>query len=232
MKKLAIVPAYNESDNIYNVVKSILLSNPSVDVLVVDDGSSDNTYDEAIKAGAKVIKLPYNLGIGGAVQTGYLYALYNSYDIAVQIDGDGQHNPKDLNNLVEQLLKENLDMVIGSRFIDKTSFKSSTMRNIGIKYFSFVVSHLCKKGFYDTTSGYRVINKKAIKLFAEYYPKDYPEVETILYANRKGLKINEVPVNMSRRKGGKSSITPVKSIYYMIKVTLALVLQPKLKEVI
>ncbi len=221
MKCLIIIPAYNEEKNIYDVITSIRNNNVFADVIVVNDGSKDNTYFEAKKAGAEVINLNENLGIGGAVQTGYIYALNKGYDVAVQIDGDGQHDPKDLENLVKQMEKGNFDMIIGSRFVEKNNYIPSTFRSMGIKYFSKLVSLLCGSNYYDTTSGYRLINKKAIELFAKYYPKDYPEVETIVYAYKNGLKVKEIGVNMRQRYEGKSSITPLKSIYYMIKVTLS-----------
>lgn len=221
MKTLIIVPAYNEEKSIYNVVTSIKFNIPWADVVVINDGSKDNTYLEAKKAGAKVINLIENLGIGGAVQSGYIYALKKEYDIAVQVDGDGQHNPADLNLLLREIEKGNTDMVIGSRFVEETGYKASAFRNIGIKYFSNLVSKLCGKSYYDTTSGYRLVNKKGIELFSSYYPKDYPEVETIVYACKKGLNVKEVKVNMNEREAGKSSITPIRAIYYMAKVTMS-----------
>lgn len=232
MKCLAIIPAYNEEKNIYKVVRNIKDSNLEVDVVVVNDGSKDNTELEAKRAGAKVLNLSSNLGIGGAVQTGYLYALYNDYDAAVQIDGDGQHSPKDLKRLAKELTNSKVDMVIGSRFISKSNYKPSICRKLGIRYFSTLVSFLCKRSYYDTTSGYRMVNKKGINLFANYYPQDYPEVETIVYAVKNGLNVKEISVNMNQRQGGKSSITPIKSMYYMIKVTLASLIQPDKKEVV
>lgn len=225
MKIMVVIPAYNEEKNIYNVVRSVKNCGLNVDVIVVNDGSKDNTSSEAKRAGAKVIDLPQNVGIGGAVQTGYIYALYNNYDIVVQIDGDGQHDPKDLTKLIAVLEKNEADMVIGSRFVDKTDYKSSTARKIGIKYFSKVVSALIGKDIFDTTSGYRAVNRNVIELFSKYYPADYPEVETIVYASKRRIKIKEVSVDMQKRQGGRSSITPIKAVYYMIKVTLAVVLQ-------
>lgn len=229
MRILAIIPAYNEEKSIYNVIKSIRLSSPNVDIAVIDDGSKDNTYLEAKRAGCFVIKLAQNLGIGGAVQTGYIYAKENNYDIAIQVDGDGQHNPEDISKLIKVIENNEADMAIGSRFVDKTGYRSSIMRKIGIDFFSKLVSIICRENFYDTTSGYRAINRKGIELFAEYYPKDYPEVEAIVYAKKRGIRIKEVPVNMNERQGGRSSITPMKSIYYMIKVTCVLLLQPPTK---
>lgn len=231
MKYLAIIPAYNEGKTIYSVVKSVKDSNAQFDIIVVNDGSNDNTYSEAERAGAKVLDLMGNLGIGGAVQTGYLYAYCNNYDIAVQIDGDGQHNPEDLYKLIEAIEKDGADMVIGSRFVCKSDYKAGKLRKIGIRYFSKLVSCICGQPYYDTTSGYRMVNRKGIKLFMDYYPQDYPEVETIPYAVKNGLKVKEVKVNMIKRQGGKSSITPLKAAYYMIKVTLALIIRPAKKEV-
>lgn len=226
MKVLALVPAFNEERNIYEVVTSIKACQPEIDVLVVNDGSLDRTSNEAKRAGAHVIDLPNNLGIGGAVQTGYMYAVNNSYDIAIQVDGDGQHDPEDIGKLIESIEKGEADMVIGSRFVCKSDYKPSFSRKMGINFFAKIVSILVKSPIMDTTSGYRAVNKRVIELFANYYPTDYPEVETIVYASRKGMKIKELPVNMRERQGGRSSITPVKAIYYMLKVTLALILQP------
>jgi glycosyltransferase involved in cell wall biosynthesis len=227
MKCLVIIPAYNEEKNIYNVISSLKTTNPDVDVVVVNDGSRDNTHREAVKAGARVIDLSQNLGIGGAVQTGYIYALYKGYDAAIQIDGDGQHDPKDLDKLLRVLSEDKVDMVIGSRFAGESNYTPSIFRKVGISYFSYLVSRICRISYYDTTSGYRVVNKKGIQLFSEYYPTDYPEVETIVLAIKHNLKVKEVLVDMKERQGGKSSITPLRSIYYMIKVTLALLLIPE-----
>lgn len=227
MKILVIIPAFNEEKSIYNVVKSIKLNYDFIDIVVINDGSKDKTYDEALKAGAKVIDLPFNLGIGGAVQTGYIYALENHYDIAIQIDGDGQHSAKDIERVIRPLVEEGCDMVIGSRFLMDTAYQPGSFRKLGISFFSKLVSLLCGERYYDTTSGYRAVNKKGIKLFCEYYPKDYPEVETIVYALRNGLCICEIPVEMNYRVTGKSSITPIKSVYYMLKVTFCTIFLPK-----
>lgn len=221
MKVLIIIPAYNEEKSIYSVVSNVKLNNPNTDIVVINDGSSDNTFSEAKRAGANVITLPQNLGIGGAVQCGYIFADRMNYDLAVQIDGDGQHDSSELSKLIDEMERTQVDMVIGSRFIEHTNYKPSFFRSAGIKYFSTIVSALCGNEYHDTTSGYRLVNREGIKLFAEYYPQDYPEVETIVYACRKGLNVREFKVNMKERCLGKSSITPVKSIYYIIKVTLA-----------
>lgn len=232
MNCLVIIPAYNEGKSIYEVTTAIKDSNPEFDVVVVNDGSKDNTELEAKRAGAKVLSLSSNLGIGGAMQTGYLYALYNGYDAAVQVDGDGQHSPKDLGRLVKELDEGNADMVIGSRFVCKSSYEPGACRKLGIKYFSRLVSFLCRSSYHDTTSGYRMVNKRGISLFANYYPQDYPEVETIVYAVKNGLEVKEISVEMNKRQGGRSSITPMKSVYYMVKVTLASIIQPSKKEVL
>lgn len=226
MKAMVAIPAYNEEKNIFSVVEAVKFHHPEVDVVVINDGSRDNTGREAQRAGAFVINLPQNLGIGGAVQTGYIYAKKKGYDAVIQIDGDGQHNPKDLSKMLEAIEKDKVDMVIGSRFVEKTDYKSSSMRKLGINFFSTFVSFVCKEDFSDTTSGYRAVNKKVIELFARYYPRDYPEVETIVYASKRGVRIKEISVDMNERQGGKSSITPIRSIYYMIKVTCAILLQP------
>lgn len=226
MNILVAIPAYNEEKNIFRVVNAVKYHHPEVDVVVINDGSCDSTGLEAQRAGAFVINLPQNLGIGGAVQTGYIYANRKGYDAVIQIDGDGQHDPKDLSILIDSIAKDEADMVIGSRFVKETDYESSRMRRLGINFFSKLVSLVCRVDFFDTTSGYRAVNRKVIKLFSKYYPSDYPEVETIVYALKRGIRIKEISVDMNRRQGGKSSITPLKSIYYMIKVTCAILLQP------
>lgn len=221
-----MIPAYNEEKNIRMVIDSLKYQSPEIDIVIINDGSTDNTAKEIRQAWVKVINLSQNLGIGGAVQTGFIYAKRNNYDVVIQVDGDGQHDPKDLNKLVEPIKKKEADMVIGSRFVEKTAYKSSRMRKAGIYFFSKLVSFICKKKYYDTTSGFRAFNKKGIELFANYYPKDYPEVEALVFAAKRGLMVREVSVNMYERKSGKSSITPLKSVYYMVKVTFAIILQP------
>lgn len=220
---LVIIPAYNEEKSIGAVIKSIN-KHADVDIVVIDDGSKDSTRTTAQDAGAKVITLPFNLGIGGAMQTGYLYALYNNYDIAIQVDGDGQHDPRYINALVAPLKQGLSDMVIGSRYVKQTSYKSSISRRTGMIFFSWLVYVLTGKRIKDTTSGFRAVNRKVIDCFAQYYPTDYPEVDVLVRLHRKGLKMAEIPVEMRERQGGRSSITPVKSVYYMIKVSLALLI--------
>ena len=225
MRTLAIVPAYNEGKSIYSVAERIRAYNSNIDIAVINDGSSDNTYTEAKRAKVVVINLLSNLGIGGAVQTGYLYALRNGYDIAIQVDGDDQHDPSDIAKLLEVIERDEADIVIGSRYVKKTGYKGSMTRRLGNKYFSLLIFFLTKQLCYDTTSGFRAVNRKVIQMFSEYYPRDYPEVETIVYAANKGMRISEVPVCMKNRRHGKSSITFNKAAYYMVKVTAALILQ-------
>lgn len=222
-KILVIVPAYNEEKNIAAVIRKIKKF-PGIDVVVVNDGSYDSTSAIAKAERACVIDLPFNLGIGGAVQTGYLYALRNGYDFAVQIDADGQHNPKEIYKLIEPLIDGQADMVVGSRFVQFTGYKAPMARKIGIMVFSAVVSLINRQKFRDTTSGYRAVNRGVIAYFVENYPTDYPEVETLVILRRKGFTIKEIPVNMTRRVHGQSSITPLKSLYYMVKVLFALLM--------
>ena len=225
MKKLIIIPAYNEEANIEKTVEAILRESPDFDYVVINDCSKDKTKEICEKNRFNIVNLPINLGIGGAVQTGYKYALEYGYDIAVQVDGDGQHDPAFLEKMAEVLEKEKLDMVIGSRFIDKEGFQSSAMRRIGIKYFTALIKLLTGKTITDPTSGLRMIGKNIIELYASDYPKDYPEPESVVAVLRRGMKVKEIPVVMKSRQGGVSSINPSKSVYYMIKVTLAILVE-------
>lgn len=222
LKTLIIIPAYNEEGSIASVIRDIHHHVPYADVIVINDGSTDQTGQCAKDAGARVFTLPYNLGIGGGMQTGYMYANKMGYDIAVQMDADGQHRAEELPKLIAKAY--NYDLVIGSRFLEATSFRSSTMRKIGIVFFSSLVSLVTGQRFTDTTSGFRAAGQKVIELYAEYYPIDYPEVESIVYLKRKGCRITEVSTEMSSRQRGKSSITPLRSAYYMIKVTLSVLM--------
>jgi len=223
-KILIIVPAYNEEESIKNVVQAIYNQEVKVDVVVVNDGSRDNTYEEAKKTNANVLDLPFNLGIGGAMQTGYLYAYKNNYDIAIQIDADGQHNPVDIKNLIQPTLNEEVDMVIGSRYLEKTKYKSTIFRRLGMIYFTTIIKLFTGNKVTDTTSGYRAVDRKIIELFAREYPEDYPEVEVLVWLKKRKLKLKEISVEMNERTTGKSSITPFKSLYYMIKVTLGIII--------
>ena len=224
MKKLAVIPAYNEAGNIERTVKDIIENAPSFDYIVINDCSKDDTYEICKKNKFHTINLPVNMGIGGGVQTGYLYAWRNGYDIAVQFDGDGQHNASYLDSMSKKLVEENLDMVIGSRYIEKEGFQSSGMRRMGIKYFTGLIKLLTGKKITDPTSGMRMINRKIMKQFSEEYPKDYPEPESIVTILKEGAKVEEIPVKMNAREEGVSSISPSKSIYYMVKVSIAVLI--------
>ena len=224
MKKLIIIPAYNESVNIKYVVDDIRANACDFDYVIINDCSTDYTKEVCLKNGYNVINLPVNLGIGGGVQTGYKYALEHDYDVAIQFDGDGQHDASYIETLFKYLNENNLDMVIGSRFIDKQGFQSSLTRRMGINMLSNLIKMLTGKRVLDVTSGFRMVNKNVIRMFCEYYPKDYPEPESIVDVLRQGGKIGEVPVQMRERQNGKSSINLLKSIYYMIKVSLAIVI--------
>ena len=225
MKKLIIIPAYNECDNLPHTIRDVREHAPDYDYVVIDDCSTDETLSLCKEQGFSVIHLPVNLGIGGAVQTGFLYAREQGYDIAVQFDGDGQHDARFLETMAEALTSRNADMVIGSRFIEYQGFQSSGLRRVGIRIFSFLTKVLFGKKITDATSGMRMCNRKVIELFVEDYPRDYPEPETVCRLLRKKCKVIEVPVQMRRRSAGTSSISFGKSVYYMIKVTLAVLIE-------
>lgn len=224
MKKLAIIPAYNESMNITKTVEDILNNAPGFDYVIVDDCSTDATRSVCRKRGFNLLHLPANLGIGGAVQTGYQYARDFGYDIAVQFDGDGQHSAAYLETMVKELKEKQLDMVIGSRFIRKEGFQSTAFRQLGIRYFSLLIRVVTGHIITDPTSGMRMVNRDLIEFFAVDYPKDYPEPESVSMVLRNGKRVGEVPVIMRQRAGGVSSISPSRSIYYMVKVTLAILM--------
>jgi len=220
---IAIVPAYNEAGAIGGVVDAIHALDGSFDVVVVDDASTDATAAVARAHGAEVLRLPINLGIGGAVQTGFRAALAGGYERAVRLDGDGQHDPAELPRLLEPLERDEADVVTGSRFVDGDGhYRPPLARRIGITWFARLVSAVTRTRVTDTTSGFQALNRRAIALFAEDYPADYPEVEATVLVLRHRLRLVEVPVRMREREHGSSSITFVRSIYYMLKVTLAL----------
>jgi glycosyltransferase involved in cell wall biosynthesis len=225
MKLLAIVPAFNEQDAVGGVVREILDEWPTAEVLVVDDGSGDDTAAAAALAGARVVRLPFNLGIGGAVQAGYRVAWDEGHDIAVQIDGDGQHRPDQLHLLVDAMTSGGQSVVIGTRFLGRGDYRASRVRRSAIRLLSWLVSRIVGRRLTDVTSGFRAADRRAIELFAGHYPHDYPEVEAIVMAARDGLGIAEVPVLMRQRAAGSSSITPMRSGYYMVKVLLAIGVQ-------
>jgi glycosyltransferase involved in cell wall biosynthesis len=221
-KRLAIVPAYNEEEMIFRVVKSIRKHASDFDIVVIDDGSTDKTAEEAERAGATVLRHPFNLGIGGAVQSGFFYAMVGDYDLAVQVDGDGQHDPVYLPEFIERFEKAPyVDVVCGTRFREGPGYKVPRHRRMGMLIFSWVLSALVRQHITDPTSGFRMMNRRGIELFARDYPHDYPEVEAILMMKAHRLQLREHPVKMRVRGGGRSSITHGQSMYYMVKVLLA-----------
>lgn len=224
-KRLVIIPAYNEEASIANTVKSIQEKAEGFDYIVINDCSTDNTGQICEENKFNVIHLPQNLGIGGAVQTGYLYGYRNGYDEAVQVDGDGQHDPAFLTRMAEYMEDNQADMVIGSRFIEKKGFQSSGMRRLGIRYFTGLIKLLTGEKVTDPTSGLRMVNRDVMKFFSENYPNDYPEPESVVAILKRRKKVEEIPVIMRERTGGVSSISPKKSIYYMIKVTMAILIE-------
>ncbi len=224
MKVLLIIPAYNEEENIVRVYQKIKKSDKSLDVIVINDGSKDKTGILCKENHIPCINLVHNLGIGGAVQTGYKYALHNNYDIAIQFDGDGQHDVAYIKTLMEPIIEKKANMVIGSRFIDKMSsnFKSSRTRRIGITLISFFIKLVTGKKIYDTTSGFRAIDRTLIEEFSTNYPVEYPEPVSTTEALKNKYTVVEVPVSMNERELGKSSIHTWKSAYYMINVILSI----------
>ena len=226
VRKLVIIPAYNEENNILEVVNEVMAnSDKGTDLLVVNDCSNDNTRVLLEENHVPHINLSVNLGIGGAVQAGYRYALANNYDIAIQIDGDGQHDSSFLSSIIGPIENNTAEICIGSRFIDKNGFQSSRARRTGIKVLSLIIYLCTRTKIYDVTSGFRAAGKRAIGLYANNYPQDYPEPEAIVMAVNRGYSIQEVPVLMRERKSGNSSITTFKSLYYMIKVSLAILIE-------
>ena len=225
MKKLIIIPAFNEQESILDTVSRIRELAPDYDYIVVNDCSEDDTLMICRRNHIRVLNLPINLGIGGAVQTGYRYAYENGYEIAVQMDGDGQHDPAYLSVLEEALVKDGLDMVIGSRFIDNQGFQSSTIRRVGIRFFTALLLLLFGQKITDATSGMRMCNRRVMELFIRDYPRDYPEPETVARLLRHRFGVREVPVMMRERQGGVSSISMKKSIYYMMKVSMAILIE-------
>jgi len=220
---LAVVPAYNEQATVGRVVRAIKEQMSQFDVVVVSDGSTDSTADRAAEAGAHVLHLPFNLGIGGAVQSGFLYAYENGYDYMVQVDADGQHDPSEIGKLIDEIEADpTLDMVCGSRFAEDLKYQAPVSRRTGIHIFAFLLSHIVGQRITDPTSGFRLYNRSAIAVFARDYPHDYPEVEAVLLVHFHRLRRSEVPVRMYKRDGGVSSINSGKSVYYMIKVLLAI----------
>lgn len=225
LKTLIIIPAFNEEGSIEKVVNNLVEKFPEYDYLVINDGSTDHTQSICNNNKYQVVNLVINMGIGGAVQTGYRYARDNHYDIAVQIDGDGQHDVSYLKEMIRPIEEGQADIVIGSRFLEKEGFQSTQIRRVGINFLSLLGKMLTGVRVRDITSGYRVVNAKFIHIFALDYPADYPEPEAMVIAAVHGGKIKEYPVVMHERKAGESSITMKKSIYYMCKVTLAMIIR-------
>ena len=227
-KTLLIIPAYNEEESILSLVKEI--ENYPYDYIFINDCSTDSTPEILRKNSINHVDLPANLGIGGAVQTGYIYAKENNYDIAIQVDGDGQHDIAYAQKLIDKIA-EGYDLVIGSRYIEKTDgFQSTIMRRVGIKWLSGVIKVFFRKKITDPTSGFRAAGRKTIELFCKNYPLDYPEPDSTSDCIKRGLKVTEVPVIMRERSGGVSSIRSFSTIFYMIKVTLALLIRSMYKE--
>lgn len=222
MNTLIIIPAYNEAENLPAVLDDLRRFCPEAVPLIINDCSTDDTPAILLNLGVDYLTLPVNLGIGGGVQAGYRYALANGYEAAIQFDGDGQHMAEYIHALLEPLEEGRADFVVGSRFLEKEGFQSSAMRRIGIRFLSRLIYRLCGLRVLDVTSGMRAANREMIAYFADHYAQDYPEPEAILSAGLRGARITEVPVKMRERQGGKSSIDPLRSAYYMIKVTLAL----------
>ncbi len=222
VRRLAIVPAFNEAACVGRVIEEIRTADPGMEILVVDDGSTDGTAAVARAHGAQIVRLPFNLGIGGAVQTGYRFALEHGFDLAVQVDGDGQHDAEELAALVAPVLAGEADLAVGSRFAGAGDYRPPFARGLGIRLFARAISLIVGQRVTDTTSGFRAANRRAISLFADDYPHDYPEVEATVMVVRERLRLVEVPVRMRERAAGRSSITAARSVYYMAKVSVAL----------
>jgi glycosyltransferase involved in cell wall biosynthesis len=222
MKTLIIIPAYNEESSIAAVIKEIQSLRRGYDIIVIDDGSTDRTFEEARGAGARVLRLPINLGIGAAVQTGFRYALRKKYDAVIQVDGDGQHDPRFIDALLSPISADEADVVIGSRFLKRSGYRSTWPRRFGSRIFSLINSAIIRQEITDNTSGFRAYSRPSFEYLADRYPSDYPEPETIVLLARKKYRMLEKPVAMRQRLGGRSSISALMSIYYMAKVLLSI----------
>lgn len=230
LRKLAIIPAFNEGESVRKLVTRLRRTLPDFDLLVIDDGSTDDTVRQ-VPPGTAVVTLPFNLGIGGAMQTGYRYAALHGYDVAVQVDGDGQHRPSEVRRLVEALQEANADLVVGSRFLERAGegrrasrYRQTLSRQAGAWWLRGLIRMLTGMPITDCTSGFRAANRSVIRAFAHWYPEDYPEPEVILLLHRAGYRIGEVPVRMRQRRGGRSSIDVMEGLFYVLKVTVCLLL--------
>jgi glycosyltransferase involved in cell wall biosynthesis len=223
MRCLVIVPAFNERQSVGRLANRLSRALPWADVLVIDDGSTDDTLRQ-VPPGTKVVSLPFNLGIGGAMQTGYRYAALHGYDIAVQVDGDGQHRPGEVPRLVDHLIRSGADLVVGSRFLGDGKYRHTAARLVGIRLLDGLIRALCGLHITDCTSGFRVANRRVIRAFAHWYPEDYPEPEVVLLLHRGGFRVTELGVRMRQRRAGMTSIPLHRGVFYVLKVGLALVL--------
>ena len=222
VRRVAIIPAFNEERNVGRVIDELRALDPGLDVVVISDGSTDGTVEVALALGAHVVVLPFNLGIGGAVQTGFRYAWEEGYELAVRLDGDGQHDPGELRALVAPIVADEADLAVGSRFVVGGGYRSSAARRVGIRILARVVSWIARQRLTDTTSGFQAANRRAIGVYAADLPHDYPEVEGIVMAIKHRIRLVEVPVTMRDREHGRSSIGALASVYYMVKILLAL----------
>lgn len=220
---LIVIPAYNEEKNISSLLETIRKKMSEVDILVIDDGSTDCTARVAEKAGALVMKLPFNIGYGAALQTGFKYALMKRYQYVVQMDADGQHDPDSIKALLDEIRKEDVDVVIGSRFFGNKEYKAPFVRRTGIYIFGKIASIITGQSSTDPTSGFQALNRDAVRFYASpYYPADYPDADVIIMLHRAGLRIREIPVTMHARKEGKSMHSGLKPLYYIFKMFLSM----------
>ena len=223
-KILIIVPAFNEEKSLGTVLDSIKSETPYADIVVINDGSHDATADVARKNGVAVISVPYNLGIGGAVQTGLIYAQRQGYDVAIQLDADGQHKAEELEKLLHHIKNDEADLVLGSRFLEKTDYHSTFMRKLGNRIFSGLIAMVTKQYFTDSTSGFRAFSRRAINFLSDHYPTEFPEPESLVILKKHGFCIKEVSVEMNERQAGESSVTKFKAIYFMISISIAILI--------
>jgi glycosyltransferase involved in cell wall biosynthesis len=223
LKCLILIPAFNESQSVGKLVRRLSRLLPGFDILVIDDGSTDDTVRQ-VPHNTTVVSLPFNLGIGGAMQTGYRFAALNNYDIAIQVDGDGQHRPSEVRKLVDALQTTGADLIVGSRFLVQKTFVQSVTRMTGIRVLSTWIRILCGLKITDCTSGFRAVNRRVILAYAHWYPEDYPEPEVVLLLHRSKFRVIEIPARMRRRMYGKSSISLARGLFYVLKVSICLLL--------